>query len=120
MKAAKDTGLDPILLAVLIFLESGGDSEAISSAGAVGLMQIMPRDGIASSFMCINGPCFANRPTTEELRDPAYNIKYGSKLLAGLVNEYGLREALFRYGPSGVGYEGYADKIIDLAKRIRK
>lgn len=117
-KAANNTGLDPTFLAVLIFWESGGNSEAFSSAGAVGLMQVMPRDGIAADMMCINGPCFSNRPTMEELEDPVFNIEYGSNYLAGLVNKHGLRNGLFRYGPSGVGYEGYADRILALFEKI--
>ncbi|MFZ2664562.1 MAG: transglycosylase SLT domain-containing protein [Patescibacteria group bacterium] len=54
-KAANDYGLDPTTLAVLIFWESGGDPNALSSDGAVGLMQVMPRDGVAATFQCLMG-----------------------------------------------------------------
>ncbi|MBW6441471.1 transglycosylase SLT domain-containing protein [Patescibacteria group bacterium] len=111
--------MDPILLAALIMQESGGDQDAISSSGAVGLMQVMPSDGKASEFMCINGPCFSNRPTIQELLDPTFNIEYGTNFLSGLVSNHGVREGLFRYGPAGVGYEGYADKVIALSEMIR-
>jgi soluble lytic murein transglycosylase-like protein len=117
-QAAENTGLDPILLASLIFVESRGDQGAISSQGAVGLMQIMPRDGKAASFMCINGPCFGNRPTTEELLDPRFNVEYGSNFLGGLISKYGLRDGLFRYGPENISYAEYADKIIGLAEMV--
>ncbi|MEJ2599676.1 MAG: transglycosylase SLT domain-containing protein, partial [Anaerolineales bacterium] len=60
-------GLDPDLVAALIWQESGGKPQAISRSGAVGLMQVMPRDGRAASFMCANGPCFSSRPTTNQL-----------------------------------------------------
>ena len=80
-------------------------------------MQVMPRDGISASFMCKNGPCFANRPTIAELSDPEFNVKYGTRLLAGLVNRKGnLREALKAYGPMDVGYT-YADKVLSLYQR---
>ena len=59
--------LPPNLIAAVMLQESGGDSSAYSASGAVGLMQVMPRDGIAAEFECINGPCFASRPTIEEL-----------------------------------------------------
>lgn len=112
--AAQETGLPANLIAAVMLQESGGASDVISSSGAVGLMQVMPRDGIAAEFMCINGPCFASRPTIEELLDPAYNIQYGSRMLAGLVSKYGsYREALYRYGPSDIGYY-YADLVLKI------
>ena len=59
---------------------------------AVGLLQVMPRDGIAADFECANGPCFASRPTIAELLDPAYNLEYGTRMLAGLINRLGSAE----------------------------
>ncbi|MBG0784656.1 MAG: transglycosylase SLT domain-containing protein [Anaerolineaceae bacterium] len=112
--AAQETGLPANLIAAVMLQESGGASDVISSSGAVGLLQVMPRDGIAADFMCINGPCFASRPTTEELLDPAYNIQFGSQMLAGLASTHGsYREALFRYGPSDIGYY-YADLVLKI------
>lgn len=116
-KAADNTGLDPALLAALVFVESGGDQDAISNQGAVGLMQIMPNE--ATDFQCPNGPCFEDRPSTEELLDPSFNIEYGSNHLLGLVNEFGLRDGLFYYGPVGVGYEGYADIVLGYASMVK-
>ncbi len=114
VSSAQESGLPEALIAAVILQESGGDSLAYSSSGAVGLMQVMPRDGIAAEFMCVNGPCFASRPTIEELQDPAYNIAYGSQMLAGLYAKYGsYREALFHYGPANIGYH-YADLVINI------
>ena len=81
--------LPPNLIAAVILQESGGDATAYSSSGAVGLMQVMPRDGIAASFECINGPCFASRPTIEELQDPRFNIEYGTRMLARFNRQTG-------------------------------
>jgi len=98
--------------------ESGGNSNAYSHSGAVGLMQVMPRDGIAASFICANGPCFSNRPSSDELFDPTFNIQYGVRMLAGLVSKHGnIRDALYAYGPMDVGYT-YADKIISIYENI--
>jgi len=107
------------LIAAVITQESGGDPKAYSSSGAVGLMQVMPRDGIAAGFMCVNGPCFAGRPLRRELENPEYNIKYGVKMLKRLKKQKGdWREALRAYGPRDVGYS-YADKVLRIYERYR-
>jgi soluble lytic murein transglycosylase-like protein len=83
-------------------------------------MQVMPRDGIAANFVCQNGPCFASRPTIQELEDPDYNITYGTRMLAGLVKRLGnLRDALKAYGPMDVGYS-YADTVLSLYQSYRE
>lgn len=107
-------GLDPNLVAALILQESGGNAQAYSVSGAVGLMQIMPRDGIASSFQCGDHACFQNRPSMSELQDAEFNIEYGVRYLSSLINKYGdVREALYHYGPMDVGYH-YADTVLAI------
>jgi soluble lytic murein transglycosylase-like protein len=111
---ANERGLLPDLVAALILQESGGDPLAFSKSGAVGLMQVMPNDGLAATFMCQSGPCFSNRPSTNELQDPEFNIAYGTKYLASLLAKYGnLRDALKSYGPMNVGYY-YADIVLAI------
>lgn len=111
---AQEVGLPADLIAAVIVQESGGDPAAYSSSGAVGLMQVMPRDGIAAEFMCVNGPCFASRPTIAELENPTFNIQYGSQYLASLVQKHGsYREALYKYGPIDIGYH-YADLVLGI------
>ncbi|MBW6467013.1 MAG: lytic transglycosylase domain-containing protein [Brevefilum sp.] len=112
--SAQQAGLPANLIAAVVLQESGGDPLAYSSSGAVGLMQVMPRDGRAADFMCINGPCFASRPTMAELQDPDFNLAYGSRMLANLYAKHGTyREALFRYGPMDMGYR-YADLVLKI------
>lgn len=116
---AREHSLDPNLIAAVILQESGGKPDAYSKSGAVGLMQVMPRDGIAATFQCINGPCFSSRPTIEELSDPDYNVAFGTKMLAGLIRKHGsVREALRAYGPMDVGYY-YADLVLDIYNTYR-
>jgi soluble lytic murein transglycosylase-like protein len=106
--------IDPNLVAAVMQQESGGDSSAYSSSGAVGLLQVMPSDGIAASFYCASGPCFSGRPSTQELLNPDFNISYGVKMLSGLVERYqNVREALRAYGPVDVGYT-YADTVLAI------
>lgn len=117
---AQKQGLEPNLVAAVIWLESGGNPQAYSSSGAVGLMQVMPRDGLAAAFNCANGPCFADRPTTVELQDAEFNIAYGTRLLEQLLGRYGSwREALRAYGPLDAGYS-YADQVLGLYRQGAK
>lgn len=113
-EAADQYGVDALLIAAVMLQESGGQAEVLSNSGAVGLMQVMPRDGIAATFQCINGPCFTNRPSIAELKDPSFNVDYGVRMLAGLNEKHGdIREALKSYGPYDVGYS-YADKVLTI------
>ena len=106
--------LDPNLIAAVMLQESGGQSTVISTSGAVGLMQIMPRDGIASKFICGDHPCFKNRPSINELLNPDFNIDFGTRLLSGLLKTSGsTRNALKAYGPMDVGFY-YADIILSI------
>lgn len=113
-------GVDPDLIAAVMLQESGGNPEAYSSAGATGLLQVMPRDGIAAGFKNAGGvPYFSGRPTMAELYDPEFNVSYGTRMLAGLIAKYGSeREALFHYGPSDVGYY-YADIVLNIRNNNR-
>jgi soluble lytic murein transglycosylase-like protein len=116
---ATEHDLPPELIAAVILQESGGDPLAYSHSGAVGLMQVMPRDGLAARFQCVNGPCFASRPTIAELQNPEYNIEFGTRMLAGLLARHGdLRAALKAYGPMDLGYS-YADTVLSIYENYR-
>jgi len=124
---AKEYGLDPILVLAVMTQESGGQSDILSENGAVGLMQIMPKDGYSATFECANGPCFAGRPSTKELLDPEFNVDYGCRMLSGLINKYGSeRDALKAYGPLiedniNTEYDEsyiFADKVLAIKERI--
>lgn len=117
---ANQNHLDVDLVAALIWQESGGMFDAYSHSGAVGLMQVMPRDGKAASFQCDGQPCFQDRPSIRQLRNPAFNIAYGTQLLKQLVKKHrgNLREALREYGPIDVGYD-YADTVLAIFYQYR-
>lgn len=111
---ANPAGLDENLIAAVMWQESGGNPKAYSKSGAVGLMQVMPRDGLAASFQCKSGPCFVNRPSMDQLFEPEFNVSYGIRMLAGLLEKNGsLREALRSYGPIDMDYY-YADKVLKI------
>jgi soluble lytic murein transglycosylase-like protein len=115
----QEQNLDPDLIAAVILEESGGNPLAYSSSGAVGLMQIMPRDGLATGFSCGSSPCFSSRPSMNELYDPEFNIAYGVRMLGSLYRKYGnVRDALLAYGPANVGYY-YADIVLGIYARYK-
>lgn len=80
---ASTYGLDPALLAAVIDTESKFDPQTRSSAGAVGLMQLLPStaQGIADRT---GGGGF----TPADLADPEINIRYGCWYLRHLKQHY--------------------------------
>jgi soluble lytic murein transglycosylase len=81
---ARNYGIDPALLAAVIYQESKFDAEAKSSSGAVGLMQLTPRTakGIA---IRTGGSAFR----VSDLRNPEINVRYGCWYLRHLYRKYG-------------------------------
>jgi soluble lytic murein transglycosylase len=91
---ARDRGLDPAFVAAVIYAESRFDPNIRSSAGAVGLMQILP--GTGEFIARATG---GDDYVVADLRDPDINVRYGTWLLAYLRDRYGgdLRLALAAY-----------------------
>jgi soluble lytic murein transglycosylase len=80
----RDTGIDPYLTAALIRSESRFFPNAISSAGAIGLMQLMP--DLARQIARQRWQRDLNR---SELFDPRTNIRLGTYHLAKLIEGFG-------------------------------
>lgn len=112
---AEQYQIDPDLIAALVFYESGGKPEVVSRSGAVGLTQVM-----ASDTASVMPHLFRNRPTSAELKNPEFNIRWGVHYLATLYHRWGetWREALYHYGPIGLGYD-YADFVLSLWKQSK-
>jgi len=90
---ARAEGIDPALLAAVIYQESKFSAHARSRSGAIGLMQLTPSTakGIA---MRTGGTAFR----VSDLTDPAINIRYGSWYLHDLFAKYrSLRLVLAAY-----------------------
>jgi soluble lytic murein transglycosylase len=82
--AAEARGVDPLLVVALIRQESLFEPEAVSPAGAYGLMQLMP--ATARRMRAADG---MPPPSTAALRDVATNVDLGVALLARLLARYG-------------------------------
>jgi len=86
-------GVDPVIIDAMVSTESGGDPGAVSTRGAVGLMQLMP----ATARMLGVNPL-----------DPLDNLRGGISYFAGLLRQYGdVASALIAYnaGPT------HADRV---------
>jgi soluble lytic murein transglycosylase len=81
--AAARNRLDPALVAGLIYVESGYREDAVSSEGAVGLMQVLP-----STAREIAARTGGVRFRSADLGDPRVNIRYGSRYLRMLLDRY--------------------------------
>jgi soluble lytic murein transglycosylase len=81
---ARQNGIDPALLAAVIYQESKFDAGAESRSGAIGLMQLTP--ATAHGIAIRTG---GSRFHTADLLDPEINIRYGAWYLANLFHKYG-------------------------------
>lgn len=97
--AAAKHKLDPNLLHAVIQAESAYDAKAISSAGAVGLMQLMP--GTAKQYGVTNR------------RDPEQNVNGGAKYLKFLLNLFdsNLKLAIAAYNAGENAVKKYKNSI---------
>ena len=98
-READEFALDPMLVYAVIKAESGFDAEAGSSAGACGLMQLMP-----VTFQWMQTKLGEEGLYTEEdIFQPAVNIRYGCALLRLLIDLYGSEETALCAYNAGMG-----------------
>jgi soluble lytic murein transglycosylase len=129
-----EKGVDAALIAAVIYSESKF-SDATSSAGARGLMQITPE---AAEF--IERQSGATSFEMEDLSDPEINIRYGTFLLEELLERYDGDEAAAlaaynagpgnadKWGGSGLNVSdipfpetrAYVEEVLDKQKEYRR
>ena len=80
----KKYNIDPELIAIIITVESGGYSKALSRAKAQGLMQVIPptANDIAKKHLI-------ERRQNFDIYDPKTNVEFGTAYLSYLRNEFG-------------------------------
>ncbi len=109
-QAAARYGLDPALLSGLIEQESGFDPTAASSAGALGLTQLMPSTA-------------ASLGVSEPL-NPAQSIEGGARYLSQLLHQFGgsTADALAAYnaGPGAVEQYGGVPPYAETQQYVAK
>lgn len=83
---AKRSGLERDLVHAVVRAESGYDAHAVSHAGAVGLMQIMPATAADYGVHSVAA-----------LFDAKTNVRTGTRHLKRLVSRYGIGKAVMAY-----------------------
>jgi len=109
-RAAREVGLDPLLVLAVISVESRFNPIAESDMGAKGLMQIIPRYHPAK---------LAAAGGADAVWDPESNIAVGARILQEYVYRTGTLEAGLQFynGAFGDSSAQYAKKV--LAERSR-
>ncbi len=116
--AGERYGVDPALLEAVAWAESNFDPRAVSHAGAIGLMQIMPETAAGLGV---------------DPRDPIQAIDGAARYLRTQLNSFGntrLALAAYNAGPGAVERYGgippyeetttYVDKVLGHLEQLRK
>ncbi|MGH9458206.1 MAG: lytic transglycosylase domain-containing protein [Thermoanaerobaculia bacterium] len=107
-EAAAETGIDPNLLAAVIYQESRFKEHAVSWRGAQGLMQLMPR---TARYLGVTDPF-----------DPEQNVRGGARYLAEMFEKFDgdleLSLAAYNAGPTAVSQRG-ADATEEAVHYVR-
>lgn len=102
--AARESGLDPWLIAGVARQESGFAAHAVSSQGAIGVLQLLPSTGRLHARALGLG-------SQPDLRDPETNIRLGARELGSLMRRFGAVE------PALAAYNGGLKRVRGWWKR---
>lgn len=114
--AAENYNVDEDLIRAMIQVESGWQTDALSSKGARGLMQLMPKTAV---MLGVSDPS-----------DPSQNIEGGTKYISQLMDKYNgdIEKALAAYnaGPGRIDSgstpavsQRYVNNVMALYRRYR-
>jgi soluble lytic murein transglycosylase len=102
--AAHEAGLDPWLIAGVARQESGFAAHAMSSRGAIGVMQLLP----STARLHAQALGLGSQP---DLRDPEVNLRLGGRELSALMRRFGAVE------PALAAYNGGLTRVRGWWKR---
>lgn len=105
---AREFGVDLALVKAVVAVESAYEPDVVSPKGAVGLMQVIPdtavRYGLSDD---------AKRTVEQKLRDPAINVRIGTRYLGELLARFGgdIALAVAAYNAGEGTVEHYGGKV---------
>jgi hypothetical protein len=106
-RTAKRYGVERDLVHAVVRAESGYNPHAVSPAGAVGLMQVMPATAADYGVGSVTA-----------LFDPQTNVRTGVRHLKRLLDKYGIGKAIMAYN-AGEGALERADGFVTYAETQR-
>ena len=114
---AQKRGIDPALLAAVIYVESGFFRTAVSGANACGLTQVVPKwtGGAETGFV---------RYTCEQLKNPTTSIRVGAQILSYNIKVYAKGNVdkglcFYNAGTKCITRKGYY-KRLGYVKKVRR
>ena len=109
--SAEEHGFDPLLIVAIMAVESSFNPRAVSTMGAQGLMQVIPR---------YHEDKIGKRQGRYALFDPELNVRVGTLVLQEGVQRYGsLQRALQYYnGSLKDPHARYTRKVMAVKKRL--
>jgi soluble lytic murein transglycosylase-like protein len=124
IRYAQENGLPADLVMALAWAESSWRTNAVSDAGAIGVMQLMP-----STVEFVSKKLLGLRSTLDP-KNPTSNVRMGAKYLRHLLNQNrgSIRQALIAYnqGLTSLQVNGsysvaerYADRVLALRSEFR-
>jgi LysM repeat protein len=120
VRSADRFGVDPALALGIAWQESGFQQDLRSHSGALGIMQVMPSSGRFVSRWIVGHPL--------NLHQPQDNVTAGVALLAALLHQAPLKQAVAGYYQGlasvrahgvGPGTRHYVDNVLSLRNRFR-
>lgn len=106
INAERDLGLPPGLLIAMAETESAWDPRAVSPAGAIGIMQIIPKW----------------HPGVDPW-NPIASIQYAGKYIKNLYHKYGnytLALAAYNWGPGNLDRQGWINAPEETRQYVKK
>jgi soluble lytic murein transglycosylase len=115
-REAGATGLDPALLAALVWRESDFEPASRSHRGAVGLTQVLP--STAREIAAADNPP-VGRPA--DLADPEVNLAYGAWYLRSLIdrNNGSVEDGLAAYNAGAGNLAKWKQRALDAGHTFR-